>query len=90
MKHYLLTAHGRVQGVGFRWAVYQYASQRPISGYVQNMTNGTVRIDCQASEDELAALMAFVKNGPTPYARVTALDQITVPVDQQLTSFPIH
>lgn len=66
MKHYQLTAYGQVQGVGFRWGVYQYASQRPISGYVQNMIDGTVTIDCQADEQELEALITFIKQGPTP------------------------
>lgn len=90
MKHYQLTAYGQVQGVGFRWGVYQYASQRPISGYVQNMMDGTVIIDCQANEQVLEALIAFIKHGPTPYARVIQLDQHELPVDPQLTDFSIR
>lgn len=90
MKHYRLTAHGRVQGVGFRWGVYQYASQRPISGYVQNQVDGTVTIDCQAEGPELRSLVSFVKQGPTPYARVFQLDQQELTIDPRLTDFSIR
>lgn len=90
MKHYQLTVSGQVQGVGFRWGVYQYASQRPISGYVQNKVDGTVTVDCQADEQVIKALIAFIKHGPTPYARVLQLDQHELPIDPQLTDFSIR
>jgi acylphosphatase len=35
---------GEVQGVGFRWAVQRHAGQLGLTGYAENMRDGSVRV----------------------------------------------
>jgi acylphosphatase len=44
---------GKVQGVGFRYAVLDIARQQKVSGWVKNLDDGRVEIIAQASEDIL-------------------------------------
>lgn len=90
MKHQLMIAHGRVQGVGFRWGVHQFATSHRINGTVRNCPDGTVEINVQATEQEIAKLTLFIQHGPTPYAKVTKLDVKDLPVDETLTTFWIR
>ncbi|HEV7222835.1 MAG TPA: acylphosphatase [Pirellulales bacterium] len=48
---------GRVQGVGFRYTTCQIAARYRVAGYVQNLSDGRVRL---AAEGEAAELDAFV------------------------------
>ncbi|MCU9612360.1 acylphosphatase [Caldibacillus lycopersici] len=40
-----IVVSGRVQGVGFRYTVYQLAKEYEIKGWVRNLENGMVEID---------------------------------------------
>lgn len=40
---------GRVQGVGFRYRTSKLAKQHPITGFVKNLSDGTVELIVQAS-----------------------------------------
>ena len=44
-------AEGRVQGVGFRMFVRQQAVMRDITGWVKNMSDGTVTMELQGAAD---------------------------------------
>ena len=44
---------GRVQGVGFRYYVEDIALGMNISGWVRNLSDGTVEIDAEGEEDKL-------------------------------------
>ena len=35
---------GEVQGVGFRWAVQRQAGQLGLTGYAENLPDGSVRV----------------------------------------------
>lgn len=47
---------GRVQGVGFRATVRGLAADFPVTGYVQNLSDGTVLMEAQGA---LPAVEAF-------------------------------
>lgn len=83
MKKVRLIASGRVQGVGFRWAVQALAREiGGIAGQVWNNDDGTVTILAQSSCNEhLSHFIHQVRQGPSPFSKVTYLD-VT------LTSFP--
>ena len=49
---------GNVQGVGFRFAARRIASRLKITGFVRNLSDGTVEIVC---EGEKSALEEFLK-----------------------------
>ena len=36
--------HGRVQGVGFRYTTHRIARGFPVTGFVRNLTDGTVEL----------------------------------------------
>lgn len=48
---------GRVQGVGFRATSAQIASTLPLTGWVRNEPDGTVRMEVQGDEDAIQLLL---------------------------------
>jgi acylphosphatase len=72
---------GRVQGVGFRYAMQDEASRRGVSGWVRNRRDGSVEALVQGESDAVEALIAWARQGP-PGARVSEL-QIT-PAEEPL------
>lgn len=46
---------GSVQGVGFRWTNQGLARERNLTGWAQNLSDGTVRIEIQGSARAIAA-----------------------------------
>ena len=51
---------GRVQGVGFRYAVHSMARRRPVTGFVRNLADGTVELLVQGKKGDVEALLAEV------------------------------
>lgn len=64
MKHLNITVMGYVQGVGFRYYVYRNAVRIGITGYVKNLFNGNVFIECEGSESQLEEFINITKCGP--------------------------
>ncbi len=52
---YSLLFSGSVQGVGFRWTNQGLARERGLTGWVQNLPDGTVRMEIQGSTKAIAA-----------------------------------
>ena len=44
--------HGRVQGVGFRWHATNFANSAGLTGWVQNLEDGTVEMEVQGRHDK--------------------------------------
>ena len=79
---------GRVQGVGFRYFVYEAAERLGISGWVANRYDGSVEV--HAETDDMARMRNFVallREGP-PFAAVEDID-IDEVEPQQHQSFRI-
>ncbi|MEO5589902.1 MAG: acylphosphatase [Gemmatimonadaceae bacterium] len=70
-----LRVSGRVQGVGFRWFVGTAARQLGLTGWVQNMADGTVEIAASGPSDRLEELRRRVHTGP-PAAKVTSVSDL--------------
>jgi acylphosphatase len=75
-----LVAHGRVQGVGFRWFVYNEATKLNINGYVKNLPNGDVEVFAEGEKQDVDQLITQVGKGPA-FSRV--LDLLTEPHNYQ-------
>ncbi|MHB8087173.1 MAG: acylphosphatase [Anaerolineaceae bacterium] len=56
---------GHVQGVGFRYFVYDFAQSRALTGWVRNRHNGEVEILAEGSRSDLEALLTHVQRGPS-------------------------
>jgi len=69
-----VTVSGRVQGVGFRWAITERARSRGVAGWVRNQPDGTVVAVFEGPPEAVDALVAWIRRGP-PGARV---DDVTV------------
>ena len=63
-KRFLVRVFGRVQGVGFRYFTLSKAKLLGINGYVKNMPDGSVFIDCEGEEKSLEIFLAYLKEGP--------------------------
>ena len=62
-KHIVIT--GKVQGVGFRYWLYQAAKQRNIDGWVRNNISGEVEALLVGSDEEIKKLIKLCEKGPT-------------------------
>jgi acylphosphatase len=49
---------GYVQGVGFRYSARQTAAGHDVSGYVQNLPDGSVRVVAEGARPEVDAFLA--------------------------------
>jgi len=52
---------GRVQGVGFRYAVRRLASGFEVTGAVRNLPDGRVELLAEGSQDELDAFRQAIR-----------------------------
>lgn len=69
---------GRVQGVGYRAAARAQALALGLAGHAVNLPDGRVEVVAEGSEAALAALAAWLRQGP-PLARVDAVERTAVP-----------
>lgn len=60
---YGIDCEGTVQGVGFRYFVYQTARRVGLTGFVRNLDNGHVEIEAQGPEDVLAFFLERLRKG---------------------------
>lgn len=67
-----LTISGRVQGVGFRYALADQARARKLCGWVRNRRGGGVEAVLAGEEKDVEDVIAWAHRGP-PAARVTAV-----------------
>jgi acylphosphatase len=71
-----LAIRGRVQGVGFRYAMAGEAQRLGVRGWVRNRRDGSVEAVVQGGADAVEAMRRWAAQGP-PSARVTALEATT-------------
>ncbi len=72
-QHYDIRVYGKVQGVWFRASTRQQARELGLSGFVQNMPDGSVYIEAEGDKEQLDALVAWCRQGP-PLARVARVE----------------
>jgi acylphosphatase len=77
-----LVISGRVQGVGFRYALADEARARKLSGWVRNRRDGSVEAVLAGPEADVAGLIAWAHRGP-PAAQVTAVAVEAATTDAQ-------
>ena len=58
-----MIAHGRVQGVGFRFFVRDQAARYGLTGWVKNLPDGTVAILAEGEKDILEIFIERVREG---------------------------
>jgi acylphosphatase len=68
-----VTVQGRVQGVGFRYAVARAAASRGVAGWVRNRPDGTVEAVFEGEQATVESLVRLCGDGPRG-AEVEAVD----------------
>jgi acylphosphatase len=77
---------GEVQGVGYRWAVQRQARRLGLTGYAENLPDGSVRVEAEGRPERLDELEAFLRGGPR-LAEVDALDSERVAATGEFPDF---
>lgn len=67
-----LVIEGRVQGVGFRYALADEARALGLHGWVRNRRTGEVEAIVEGPAERIEAIIAWAHKGP-PAAKVTAV-----------------
>jgi len=84
-----LVVHGSVQGVGFRFAAREAASECSVTGWVRNLTDGSVEIVAQGSPNAVARMTAWAQRGPG-HAAVERVQVETLAASSKLEAFEIR
>jgi len=77
---------GRVQGVGFRFAMVDVAREADVVGWVRNRRDGAVEGLVQGHATAVERVVEWCRRGP-PGARVTDIESTDAPVDSTLRDF---
>ena len=72
-------AVGRVQGVGFRFFVQSNAKAMGITGWVKNMSDGSVTMELQGEAEVVERLIAKIKRG-NDWIQVKSFESSDMPV----------
>ena len=86
-----IRVQGRVQGVGFRYALRDEAERLGITGWVRNRPDGSVQALLQGEQAAIERLIAWARRGP-PGARVASLEEeaLARELEQPCTRFEIR
>lgn len=84
-KHIIFT--GRVQGVGFRFTVFNIANRYHLTGLVRNLSNGAVEMIAQGPVDDIDDCIRDIKESFASYVKETKIEEI--PPDSQYKDFKI-
>ncbi|MFC7430882.1 MULTISPECIES: acylphosphatase [unclassified Agrococcus] len=84
----VVTVHGSVQGVGFRWAAKQEADRLGVAGSARNLLDGSVEVVVEGDDDAVERMLAWLQHGPAS-ATVAGAEQVEQE-PQGTTGFAIH
>ncbi|MBR4904483.1 MAG: acylphosphatase [Selenomonadaceae bacterium] len=82
-------AEGRVQGVGFRFFVQSNAKSLGITGWVKNMSDGSVTMELQGEPETVERLIAKIRKG-NDWINVTNFEIEDLPVVKGENKFAIR
>ena len=83
------TVTGRVQGVGYRYAVLRMAEEFGLRGWVRNAPDGTVEVWAQGDSTVLQEVITFLGRGPRS-ARVESVVVRSAEPDTSITGFTVR
>ena len=52
--------YGRVQGVGFRWHAVSKARLLGLTGWVRNLSDGSVEMEVQGTQNRIGELLGYL------------------------------
>ncbi len=69
-----VVVHGRVQGVGFRYALARAAATRGVAGWARNRADGTLEAVFEGDAEAVESCVRLCQEGP----RGAAVDRVEV------------
>ncbi len=81
---------GRVQGVSFRWHAQQEARRNGLVGWVRNLPDGRVEALLQGDDAGVEAVLAWIRAGGPPAARVDDVAVSPRELDAALAGFEVR
>ena len=69
-----LIIKGRVHGVGFRFSTMEAAYKYGVTGFVKNMSDGSVYVEAEGDDDNLSQFKAWCYKGPL-WSRVNDVEE---------------
>lgn len=89
MRRVRVTLEGRVTGVGFRYSAYREAMRHPgLHGHVRNLDSRRVECLLQGGDDDVHAMITWLRHGP-PNAHVVTCRVQEEPPEAGADSFQI-
>ena len=76
MRRYDIVFSGIVQGVGFRYEVWTIAQKLQLTGYVENLPNGTVHAEMQGPKNRILHLIECMKQIPRIHIDRIEIDEL--------------
>ena len=89
MKAVDVRVNGSVQGVFYRSAAQAEARRLGLSGWAMNMSDGTVGLHLQGSDEQIRAMLAWCEVG-SPGAQVGWLDVQDGVLDESMQGFTVR
>lgn len=80
--------NGRVQGVGFRYTARQIATRFSVTGFVQNLADGRVRLVAEGEPDEVERFLDAVAGELGRY--IAAVEHRDKPATGEYSEFGIR
>lgn len=74
IKHFNFLVKGKVQGVGFRFSCMEKAYKFKIVGFVTNRKDGSVYVEAEGTEQNLAKFREWLQKGPA-WARIKEVEE---------------
>ncbi len=84
-----LRIQGRVQGVFYRASAHRQARVLGLSGYAENLDDGSVGVVAEGEESAIENFIAWCRIGP-PSARVRRIDITRTPPTGEFTDFEVR
>lgn len=82
MVRYHVILYGRVQGVGCRWFCTMLAQDYGVTGWVQNLPDGTVELEVQGEYHKVDSYILKVREG-NRYMNVDFIEAKEIPVKKE-------
>ncbi|MGD9646077.1 MAG: acylphosphatase [Pirellulales bacterium] len=80
--------HGRVQGVGFRYTTLRIAGGFAVTGYVQNLSDGRVKLVVEGEPPEIDAFLAKIAESFS--AQIAGSNQRPATATHEFSEFEIR
>jgi acylphosphatase len=80
---------GRVQGVSFRWYARHQATKLQLSGWVRNLSDGSVEAAVEGEDSSVRQFIAWTRHGPS-MAQVDHVDVQDKALEDECFTFQIR